>query len=633
MEGMDYKKIGLKCGIEIHQQLDTKQKLFCKCKSRLAEHNPVMEVIRKLRPVVGETGEIDTAVLYETMRNKKFHYFVYPEESCLVELDEEPPHEPNPQALRIALTIAELLKCDIPDEIHFMRKIVIDGSNTSGFQRTAIIGLNGKIKTSFGDVGITNVCLEEESCKIIKRDENRVFYGLDRLGIPLVEIGTSPDIHTPEQAKEVAQKLGMLVRSTIVKRGLGTIRQDINVSIKDGARVEIKGAQDLKLIPKLVEHEAMRQVNLIKIRDELKKSGFRPVKPKHIHVSHIFSDSESRITKGKTTYALLIPNFAGFLKRRLTPTRTLGNEIASYVKAETKLKGIIHSDEDLSRYRLSGEFEILRKHLKARKNDTLIIAAGEEDEVKKTMEVIAKRINQLLIGVPEETRKALDNGDTEYLRPLPGSERMYPETDVMPIKITKNLLNEIKENLPEVLEVREKREIEEIRKKTKLSDELTVQLVRMGRKRLFDRLVGLGYDPKIVSTTLTVTLRYLERKEKVNISKIDDRHLIETFEALRSGRISKEAIPEVLKCFADNPNETIELILEKTGLKPIGRDKLKEIVKKVIEENKNLVNDPRGEDILFGLVMRKVRGRARTDIVKAILKKEIKKFTNTHTFQ
>ncbi len=256
---------GLKCGLEIHQQLDTEHKLFCNCKARLSSEKPIAVITRKLRPVAGELGEIDIAALHETLQNKEFNYNLYPEESCEVEADEEPPHELNTEALEIALRIALKLNCTIPDELHIMRKQVLDGSNTTGFQRTLLVGLNGWIDTKHGRVGIENVSLEEESAQIIKREKNSVVYGLDRLGIPLIEIGTAPDIKTPEQAKEVAEHIGMVLRGTgKVKRGIGTIRQDLNVSIKGGQRVEIKGVQELKMIPKIIENEISRQQGLIK---------------------------------------------------------------------------------------------------------------------------------------------------------------------------------------------------------------------------------------------------------------------------------------------------------------------------------------------------------------------------------
>ena len=622
--GVNYEKIGLKCGIEIHQQLDTEHKLFCSCRARLSPLKPDTEIVRKLRAVAGELGEIDIAALSEFLRGREFVYKAYPEETCLVESDEEPPHLLNPESLDVALTIASLLNCEIPEEIHMMRKTVLDGSNTSGFQRTAIVGMNGKLRTSFGGVGVTNLCIEEESAQILGGDGNRVIYGLDRLGIPLVEIGTSPDIRSPEQAKEVAEKLGMIVRSTgKAKRGIGTIRQDINVSISGGARIEIKGAQELRMIPKFVENEALRQMNLLEIKKDLKKMKFKPVKPRVVHVSHIFKSSKSKVTKGKKTYAVLIPDFAGFLKRKLT-TRTLGNEIANYVKVRSELKGIIHSDEDLEKYELSKEFETLRKRMKAGKGDTLIIAVGEEAYVKRTMDVVCKRINLLAKGVPEEVRRALETGDTEYMRPLPGAARLYPETDIPPIKISDKKLRDIRKSLPELIEEREKKERKEIKKKAEISDEIIDQIVKMKRKGIFDKLIKSGYDPKTVSSVLTSTLRYLEKKEKVNISKLKDSHFFKTFQALEKGRISKEAVPEVLKNFAEHPGDRIGKIIGKLGIKTLTEKELKGVVRKTIKENKNLLKDPRGKEILLGLVMKKVRGRIDARKVMEFLKKELK---------
>jgi len=623
---MDCEKIGLKCGIEIHQQLETERKLFCRCKSRFSEAKPQMELVRRLRVVAGEMGDIDAAALGETAKGMEFVYRVYPEENCMIETDEEPPGAMSEEALDVVLTIAELLKCETPEEIHVMRKTVLDGSNTSGFQRTAVAGLNGKMKTSFGDVGITNLCLEEESAQIIERQESRIVYGLDRLGIPLVEIGTSPDIRLPEQAREVAEKLGMIVRSTgKVKRGLGTIRQDINVSIANGARVEIKGAQELRLIPLLVENEVMRQQNLLAIRNELKKKRFAPVKPKVAHVTHIFGGSDSKITRDKTTYAILVPGFAGYLKRTLTPSRTLGNEIAGYVRAKTELKGIIHSDEELEKYKLSKEFEKLRKAMKAEKGDTLIIAVGEKNAVHRTMDIVAERINQLIEGVPKEVRRALDSGDTEYMRPLPGAARLYPETDIPPIRITHKKLAEIRKNLPELLEEKEERHKKEIVHKFHISEEITKQVVKAGKKGMFDAIVKTGANPKVIANTLVSTLPYLKRKEHVHIEKLTEAHLIGLFEGLAKGKINKEAIPDILRAMAKEPSLSAEQAIRKTKIIELTVDDLRLIIEKTLDKNKELIGDERGERVLVGLVMQVVRGKISPTVVMSELEIALKK--------
>lgn len=260
---MNYKKLGLKVGLEIHQQLDT-NKLFCDCPCKIRKDKPDIIVKRELRPMPGETGVIDKAALYEKKKKKFYIYEAYSDTNCLVELDEEPPHKINQEALDVALIIAKMLNCDIPEYVQVMRKTVVDGSNTSGFQRTALIARNGCLETKEGKIGIESICLEEDAGRRTAEDKESVTFRLDRLGIPLVEIATAPDIKTPNQAREVAKKLGNLLRATgKVKRGIGTIRQDLNVSIKKGARVEIKGVQDLKSMPKIVVKEIERQKSVV----------------------------------------------------------------------------------------------------------------------------------------------------------------------------------------------------------------------------------------------------------------------------------------------------------------------------------------------------------------------------------
>jgi len=268
---LDYKKLNFKCGIEIHQQLDT-HKLFCNCPSVIRDDKPNIVIRRKLRASAGESGEVDAAALHEVKKEKQFIYQAYSNTTCLVELDEEPPHDVNKEALEIVLQVALMLNARIVDKICFMRKTVVDGSNTAGFQRTALIAADGFIETSKGKVRIDTICLEEEAAKIVKRAEKEDIYNLSRLGIPLIEVATAPDIKDPEHCKEAAEKIGMILRSTNkVKRGLGTIRQDVNLSIKGKSRVEIKGFQDLRNMPRIIENEVKRHLKLIEKYQELKK--------------------------------------------------------------------------------------------------------------------------------------------------------------------------------------------------------------------------------------------------------------------------------------------------------------------------------------------------------------------------
>lgn len=282
----------LTAGLEIHQQLATKEKLFCHCSTAFEGEPRSFTFSRKLRPVVGEMGELDVAARHEALKKMNFTYRTYPGQDCLLESDSVPAGDLNPEALDIVLEIALLLHCDIVDEVHVMRKGVIDGSNPSGFQRTALIGTDGWITTSKGKVGILAVALEEDSAQILKKEQGRTVYGVNRLGIPLVEIATAPDISTPEHGKEVAEQLGMILRSSRVKRGLGTIRQDLNISIPGGARVEIKGVQDLKSIPRLIEQEVKRQQHVL-----LKKK-------------HVTNDVRKAQPDGSTTFLRPLPGAA-----------------------------------------------------------------------------------------------------------------------------------------------------------------------------------------------------------------------------------------------------------------------------------------------------------------------------------
>ncbi|UCD02866.1 MAG: Glu-tRNA(Gln) amidotransferase subunit GatE [Candidatus Aenigmatarchaeota archaeon] len=616
---LDYRKLGLRCGMEIHQQLDTAKKLFCACPARFSASEHCCEMKRKMHAVTGEMGKIDEAAMHEFMRDREFLYRIYHSENCLVETDSEPPHSLNMEALITTLKAALMLNCEIPDEVHVMRKTVIDGSNTGGFQRTLIAGLNGRLKAGNCQVGITNVCLEEDSAQILEKGRDMTVYGLDRLGIPLIEIGTTPDIHTPDDAKYIAEKIGMLLRSTgKAKRGIGTIRQDINVSIAGGARIEIKGAQELRLIPKLVQNEVMRQLSILEIGRVLKKRGFRKVVSKIKNVATLFRKTENKIMKGKQVFAILVPGFEGMLARKITDTRTLGNEIANYVKVKAGIPGIIHSDENLQKYRLDNEFIEIGKKLGAKKGDTVIIMAAEKDLAKETAGAIEERINQFMEGVPREVRRALDNGDTEYMRPMPGAERMYPETDVTSIRISSGMLSEIREDLPEIWDNRIKR----IAKSYSISHEMSRQLVQAGHDEVFERL-SKKFDPKLVSNVLLSSFREME-KEGLDTRVITEKHLSDIFGLVVKKAIAKEALSAMLRKVVKSPAKSLQ---ELAGtVKSLDVPDLEKLIVKVIESKKELLKNPRREKVYMGLVMKEVRGEVDGKTVMETLVRVLKKY-------
>ncbi len=611
---MDYSKLGLKVGIEIHQQLNTKHKLFCRCPTVLKDVEEAnFEFFRYLRLKRSELGEEDRAAREEVERSRKFVYKFYPT-TCLVEADEEPPSELNREALEIAVQIAKMLNMELVDEVHVMRKIVIDGSNTTGFQRTALIAFDGYVEVDGRKIGIATLCLEEEACRKIEEREGVVVYSLDRLGIPLVEIGTKPEIDSPELAKKVAWKIGMILRSTgKVKRGLGTIRQDVNISIAEGARVEIKGVQSLEILDKVVEYEVLRQVNLLKIRDELRERGASVVE-KIFDVSEVFKDTKSKILRrAKKVKAILLRGFAGVVGREIQPGRRLGTEFADIAKT-FGLGGIFHTDK-LPAYGISKEEVVrLKEFVGAGEMDAVVIAAGDEVRVERALRRIIERAKYCLVGVPEETRKANEDGTTSYLRPLPGAARMYPETDVPPVEI-----GDIRVEIPELIEERAKRYVRDF----SLPEDLATVIADSEYYALFEEFAG-----KVGATTVAKVLHIIPselKKEGYDVEKLGEEDFRKVLELIAEGRIAKEGAEEALKML------TQEKLRKEEIAERIGKaENLEEFIKKVIEDRKEFVLE-RGMGAfkpLMGVVMKEFRGKVDGKVVAEKLKAELERFLN-----
>jgi glutamyl-tRNA(Gln) amidotransferase subunit E len=605
---MDYSKIGLKSGIEIHQQLEGK-KLFCECPTKIRDDKPDFVIKRKLRAVAGESGRIDIAARQEQIRNKMFVYQGYSNSTCLVETDGEPPHEMNQDALYASLQFSKMVDAHVSPIIQVMRKTVVDGSNTSGFQRTALVSRNGAIETSEGIVRIDNLSLEEDACKIVSEDSNEKIYRLDRLGIPLIEIGTAPDIKTPEQCLETAKKLGMLLRSLPnVKRGLGTIRQDVNVSIKEGRRVEIKGAQDLKMIPKFVELEVKRQLELVKIRDELKGKELNPLEI--IDLSSLLKKSVSKVVisafknKGKVM-SVKLKGFSGMVGRELQPNYRLGTEFAGRAKIKAGVKGIFHSDE-LPNYGITEEeVSLINKELKCSKEDAFILVAASEEKCRIALEAVHERALELFDGVPKEVRKAQDDGTSSFLRPMPGAARMYPETDVPMIKTDPYSVE-----LPELLEEKIKR----YQKKFNLSADLAQYIAKSDKVKLFEEFVKQykQIKPAFIADVLTATLVEIKRKYQMDVSKLSPDNFRDFFRYLHEDKIHKDIAIDVL----------IDMIKNKFDLKnyeTISNDEISKKIKEIVENNKGA---PMGA--LMGICMKELAGKASGKVISEELKKLVK---------
>lgn len=623
---LDYGKLGLKVGFEIHQELST-HKLFCSCPSALREEEPPIKVRRRLRPTQSELGEVDRAAMAEVIKGKGFRYHVYPETICLVELDEEPPHLLNEEALNIALEAAMLLNAKPVDEAHTMRKIVIDGSNTCGFQRTTLVATDGYVEAGGGQIHIPTICLEEDAARKFGEDAEVIDYRLDRLGIPLVEIATGPDFFDPYTPAEVALNIGQILRATgKVKRGIGTIRQDINVSIKGGARQEIKGIQELGLISAVIEREVQRQVALLKIRDELKKRGAERVKKKFINVTKIFSKTGSKVINkfiqaGGVVLALKLAKFGGLIGKELQANRRFGTELADYAKVYGKVGGIFHTDE-LPAYGISAnEVEELKKAVNASQDDAVVLVADVGEKAEGALSAIVERINQALEGVPEETRRALPGGNTEFMRPLPGAARMYVETDIPPISITEDRLKKIRKQLPELPEQMRSRFIQDYG----LSEELARRMSLSEQAELFEELIKKYKAPPVVVVTTLEDIPVSLRREGVAVENIQRDAFEDIIQLVSKGELAKEAIPDVLRHVAKGA--TVRGAIKHLGLKMITRGEVLKLVSGAVRENLKLV-EKRGKASvkpLMGIIMAKARGRADGKLVHELLERELRK--------
>jgi glutamyl-tRNA(Gln) amidotransferase subunit E len=610
---MDYKGIGLRAGLEIHQQLDTAEKLFCRCPTRLRdtqEHSH--EYSRYLRATESELGELDRAAEEEMMVMRRFTYFAY-DTTCLVEDDEEPPGHLNAEALRVTLTIARLFGMHPVEQVHTMRKLVIDGSNTCGFQRTALVALQGTLP---GGCGVETLCLEEEAAQRVRE----AVFSLDRLGIPLVEISTAPCLRTPEEVQETAEYMGMVLRSTgKVKRGIGTIRQDINISIRGGARVEIKGVQELEVIADVVRWEVSRQQALLAIRDELRNRDAR-VEGVPVEVTDLFARTASGILrKAPQILAVKLAGFGGLVGRELQPERRLGSELSDYAK-KCGVGGIFHTDE-LPAYGITAsEVMAVQERLNAAPEDCVVLVAGTPIQAACAIRQVIRRAEMALQGVPEETRRLLEGRQsTAYMRPLPGAARMYPETDVLPMTIDEEAWAAIE--MPELLSERAARYTRNLG----IDPALARQVAYSDRLAVFEQAVAGGVKPTLAARTITGTLREAQR-EGVPVDAVEDAALLSLLRSAEAGTIAKEAIPELIRLIATGI--PAEEAIRSYAASSFSAADVEVMADRILRERADFVRQ-RGKGALgplMGVLMEEVRGRVDGKVVSEVLRRTLDRF-------
>lgn len=606
----------IRVGLEIHQQLAT-HKLFCACESRLVDEVQG-EFVRYLQPTQSELGEVDRAALEEAAKGLRFRYQATPT-SCLVEADEEPPHAANEEAVAIALKAALALGAKPVDEVQFMRKTVIDGSNTAGFQRSALVALDGRLEVDGKLLGIPTICLEEDAARRVERREGEAVYRLDRLGIPLVEIATSPDIDTPELARKAALKIGRLLRATRqVLRGLGTIREDLNVSVEGGARVEIKGVQNLRMIATYVKTEVRRQERLLEAAKVLRERGVAALEDEPRRLDDVLEGTGSQVLKGglgegRTILGLRLPGFAGLL------VDGLGPELATQA-AVAGVPGVLHSD-GLPGYGLTAEeVAAVAEALGCEGEDAYVLVAHAEGVAAKAMARVRARAEAALRGVPEETRDARPDGTTRYSRPLPGSARMYPETDVPPTRVTEAWLEALRRELPEPPETRVRRLSEAFG----VHPQQVEQLVDEDCDDLFEELARRHGNATVVARTFLNTLPELEA-EGVPVGQLPEETFDALFAAVAADRFAKEAVPRVLRAVAEE-GLGVEEAVETLGLRRMDRAELEDAVAALVEEHADLVRERGTAAVkpLMGVAMERFRGAAEGRVINELLREKVK---------
>ena len=483
---LDYAAVGFRCGLEVHQQLLTAQKMFCRCPAGLYTRNHDGEILRHMRPTLSELGEYDGTALMEFKTKKNIIYLLHEDNVCTYEMDDTPPFLVNQEAVDIAIEQCLMLGCDIVDEVHIARKQYLDGSIPTGFQRTAIVGVNGRLPFRGRELSITQVSVEEDSCREVSDEGHLIVWRTDRLGMPLIETVTGPDLRTPEEVAEAILLIGRVCRSTRhVRVGMGASRQDVNVSVRGGRRVEIKGVPRAGWAPALVHGEAVRQVNLLRLRDELHRRGFRGADDLGVEsadVTEMFTGSAYDLLRREAwerwvaaeerrpgfelgsgpfcVRAIRLKGLAGTLSWPTQPELTFAHELAGRVRVVAGLDQrpiLLHSEKWPDYDGALSELRRLRRRLHCSEDDALVVVWGPKEDTHTAEDEIRLRYVDATDGVPHETRQPFPDGSTDFERILPGPDRMYPDTDSPPTRVTRERVAGLQATLAEPPWQREER--------------------------------------------------------------------------------------------------------------------------------------------------------------------------------
>ncbi|MDP2423183.1 MAG: Glu-tRNA(Gln) amidotransferase subunit GatE [Bacteroidales bacterium] len=574
----DYDRIGFMSGLEVHQQLDTKEKLFCHCPAGIYQKPDDFdaEIIRHMRPTLSELGEYDGTALMEFKTRKTIIYRIKSPTACTYEIDDTPPFRINQQALAKAIEISLLCRLNIVGEVHITRKQYLDGSIPTGFQRTAIIGLEGEIPLENKTIRLMQLSLEEDSCREVSDVGHLRVFRTDRLGMPLIETVTYPDMTNPDEVMEACNYIRFLNRSTgKVRTGTGSGRQDVNVSCRGGTRVEIKGVAHSKWIPKLTHNEAFRQWALLHIREILRQRLAEPSKwkmehqqinPRHLGIT--YAPLAQAKSHGHKVVAVNLPLFNGILSHFTQPGKMFADEISERLQVIACIEKphMVHTEELEPQLDIA-VFDRIAELFEVGELDAQLIFWGPDDDIATALETIEERCLMAFEGVPRETRKSFEDGTTIFERVLPGADRMYPDTDSPPIPLDDDYIENLHHNLPDDVRDRYKK-----LQRWGVPEDTYTYILKKNLFPLIERIVGeLGLDPVFIATFLGHTMKYVEGHYK-SASGFNYKIIFGLFKFLKDHGINPQLAKKMLPVVYEYPKMEFESVLISINFKPKARE-------------------------------------------------------------
>ena len=624
-----YTNIGFKCGLEIHQQLLTKRKLFCRCPGGLYNNHSHFdaEVIRHMRPTLSELGEYDGTALMEFKTKKNITYRINNKTACTYEVDDTPPFPINREALDIAIEIALLLKTNIVGELHITRKQYLDGSIPTGFQRTAIVGIEGEIPLSKKKSRIIQLSIEEDSCREVSDIGHERVYQTDRLGMPLIETVTYPDLLTPDEAAEAAHYIRFLTRSTgKVRTGIGAAREDVNVSVTGGTRIEIKGVSHIRWIPELTHNEGFRQKALLTIKDILNERIPDPAKWKISHqrispedIPGIYNLIPKPAAMSIQFVAVNLPGFKNLLSFFTQPGKSFSNEISDRLKViaciekpnmihsepwdkSTEINDKEESDRNWVLNRFILDFSLIKSRLEATEEDTQILFWGPETDITTALETIEERCKLAMMrGVPNETRKSFPNGTTIFERVLPGADRMYPDTDSAPISIEESKILTIRKNLPSEVSNCIKQMME-----WQIPVDTYSFILKRNLFPLIEKIINdFNQPPRFTGIVIGHFMKHIEG-QIVPASQFDYNRIYELFQFIIRKKLKRDIIKDMLPEVYEHPKMDFESVLTTIGYRPTSEEEIMESIP-VLKEKFREISKSKEKSAMVLWVMGRLR--------------------------